>query len=374
MAAKSPYGVGSMYVPPRKARLVLRDGAVFEGALFGASRAAAGEVVFNTGMVGYPEAITDPSYFGQILALTYPLVGNYGVPSFERDEFGIPRWFESERIQVRGLVVSSYQGEYHHWNAERSLGDWLGREGVPGLFGVDTRALALHLRERGTVPGKIVVDGEPEPAWYDPAAENVVRLVSTREPRTYGAGGPRIALLDCGVKNNIIRCLLRRRASVQVLPWDSDLSSADFDALVLSNGPGDPEMCAEAARGVRSLLGGPRPIFGICLGCQLLGLAAGGRTFKLPFGHRGQNQPVLEAATGRWAITSQNHGYALDPASLPEGWEVWFTNGNDGTVEGIRLAGTPHRAVQFHPEAVCGPVDTGYLFDELLANLRGRRD
>lgn len=354
----------------RKASLVLRDGKVFDGFLFGRAAPVSGEVVFNTGMVGYPEAITDPSYYGQILVLTYPLIGNYGVPSFEKDRHGIPAHFESDRIQIRGLVTATYHGDYHHWNADRSLGEWLDAEGLPGLHGIDTRALTRHLRERGTILGKIVVEGEEEPEWYDPSTENVVSRVSCREPRVYGDGDVRVALVDCGVKNNIIRCLLRRGASVNLVPWDFDPGRLDGDGILISNGPGDPERLGDLCERVGRLIREERPVFGICLGCQVLGRAAGARTFKLPYGHRGQNQPVAEAGTGKWAITSQNHGYAVDHRSVPDGWEIWFTNGNDGTVEGLRMVDGPHQAVQFHPEAVCGPVDTAYLFDSFLDKVR----
>ncbi len=348
---------------------------MFEGYVFGAAQPSAGEVVFNTGMVGYPEAITDPSYYGQILTLTYPLIGNYGVPSFETDGYGIPRSFESDRIQVRGLVTANYHDDYHHWNASQTLGDWLASEGVPGIYGVDTRALTLHLRERGSVLGKIVLPELDKPDWYDPSTENVVSLVSRPRPETYGDGDLHVAVLDCGVKNNILRCLLKRGARVTVLPWDQNLEAAEFDGLLVSNGPGDPEQCQAVVDQLVGLLDGTRPIFGICLGCQILGLAAGGRTFKLPFGHRGQNQPVFERSTGRWAITSQNHGYAVDLNSLPDAWETWFVNGNDQTLEGLQMKSGPHRAVQFHPEAVCGPVDTSYLFDVFLDEVRkAKRD
>lgn len=358
---------------PTPATLVLRDGSVFPGRMFGAIAAAAGEVVFNTGMVGYPESITDPSYYGQILALTYPLIGNYGVPRAEADERGLPRYFESDRIQVRGLVTANYHGEYHHWGAERSLGEWLEAEGIPGLHGIDTRALTRHLREHGSVSGRIVPLGESPPDWYDPSGENVVARVSRTEPITLGEGDVHVVVVDCGVKNNILRCLLRRGARVTVVPWNHAFEGIDYDGLLVSNGPGDPEQCRSLADRIAGLLARPQPIFGICLGCQILGLAAGGRTFKLAYGHRGQNQPVAEAGTGRWAITSQNHGYAVDPESLDADWEVWFRNGNDGTVEGLRLRGTPHSAVQFHPEAVCGPVDTAYLFDRFLETAREAR-
>ena len=363
-------GEMTMTTRARQGALVLRDGAVFEGYFFGAPLPASGEVVFNTGMVGYPEAITDPSYYGQILVLTYPLIGNYGVPAADQDSNGIPLHFESDGIQVRALITANYHAEYHHWSASRSLGQWLASENIPGLYGVDTRALTLHLRERGTAPGKIVIRGEPEPDWYDPSAENVVSQVSRPETVSYGDGEPHIAVLDCGVKNNILRCLLKRGARVTVLPWDSDPQAFDYDGLLVTNGPGDPEQCRSIADRLVPLFDDPRPIFGICLGCQVLGLAAGGRSFKLPFGHRGQNQPVFETDTDRWAITSQNHGYAIDPQSLETNWEVWFTNGNDQTLEGLRQRNGPHRAVQFHPEAVCGPVDTAYLFDAFLHQVR----
>ncbi|MCZ6765714.1 MAG: glutamine-hydrolyzing carbamoyl-phosphate synthase small subunit [bacterium] len=352
-----------------KASIVLRDGAVFEGFIFGSHTPAAGEEVINTGMVGYPEAITDPSYYGQILVLTYPLIGNYGVPSHATED-NIPRYFESDRIQIRGLVTANYHGEYHHWNASRSLGDWLGAEKIPGVHGVDTRALTRHLRAKGTELGKIVIDGAAEPDWYDPSSENVVARVSRSEATTYGSGDLHIVVVDCGVKNNIIRCLTRRGARVTVVPWDTDLGSVDYDGLLLSNGPGDPVQTQAVADRIKGCLDDARPIFGICLGCQVLGLAAGGTTFKLSYGHRGQNQPVAEKGTGKWAITSQNHGYAVDANSLSSDWEVWFSNGNDRTVEGLRLKGGPHRAVQFHPEAVCGPIDTAYLFDSFLDEVR----
>ncbi len=353
-----------------KASLVLRDGAEFPGYMFGAQRPCAGEAVFNTGMVGYPEAMTDPSYYGQILVLTYPLIGNYGVPSPEVDENGIPRFFEADRIMIRGLVTANYDDHTDHWNASRSLGDWLDSEGVPGLQGIDTRALTRHLRERGTMLAKIVVDGEPEPNWYDPASEDVVSIVSRSEPQTYGDGGPHIVVIDCGMKYNILRCLLKRGAKVTVVPSDYDFTTLDYDGLFLTNGPGDPEQSSTVIDRLATVLDDPRPIFGICLGCQLLALAAGARTFKLPYGHRAQNQPVVDVDTGRSAITSQNHGYVVDANNLPGDWEVWFTNGNDGTLEGVRQRNGPHRAVQFHPEAACGPTDTEFLFDTFLDDVR----
>jgi len=353
-----------------KASLVLRDGAEFPGFIFGAAHPCAGEAVFNTGMVGYPEALTDPSYYGQILVLTYPLIGNYGVPSAEKDANGIPKHFEADKIMVKGLVVANYNDHTDHWNASRSLDQWLAEEDIPGLQGIDTRALTRHLRERGTMLAKILVDGQPEPPWYDPSTENVVSLVSRAKPATYGDGSPHIVVVDCGMKYNILRCLLKRGARVTVVPSDHDFTTLDYDGLFLTNGPGDPEQSSIVVERLATLLDDPRPIFGICLGCQLLALAAGARTFKLPYGHRAQNQPVVDFDTGASSITSQNHGYVVDANSLPSDWEVWFTNGNDGTLEGLRQRKGPHRAVQFHPEAACGPTDTEFLFDVFLDSVR----
>ena len=356
-----------------RGRLVLEDGYTLHGRSFGAPLSTAGEMVFTTGMVGYPESLTDPSYRGQILALTFPSIGNYGVPAPGHGEFGLPATLESDRIQVSGLVVADYSPAYSHWEAVRSLSDWLRTHGVPALCDVDTRALTRHLRERGTMLGQLQVDGDP--GWYDPAAENLVAAVSRDEPaRLNPDGSPHLVVLDCGVKNNILRCLLRRGASLTVLPWDADPAQVPHDGLVLSNGPGDPTSCEATVGHLRAALDRGTPIFGICLGCQLLALAAGGSTFKLRFGHRGQNQPVTDTSTRRCHVTSQNHGYAVDARTLPDDWEVWFLNANDGSVEGIRHRSKPFSAVQFHPEASCGPVDTGYLFDDFLDRVRAHRE
>lgn len=362
----------------QRATLVLADGTRFEGLNFGAPVSSAGEVVFTTGMVGYPESLTDPSYRSQILVLTFPSIGNYGVPSDAVGEFGLPELMESGRVQVSGLVVADYSPSYSHWEAVRSLSDWLKSAGVPGLYDTDTRALTRRLREHGTVLGKLIVDGDPE--WNDPATDNLVAHVAHPEVRTFGDGGsPHVAVVDCGVKNNILRCLLRRGARVTVVPWDHDLSTLDCDGIVLSNGPGDPTRCDVTIGQLQALLqpdaagGPPTPIFGICLGCQLLGLAAGAETFKLRFGHRSQNQPAIDISSQRCYITSQNHGYAVDARTLPTDWRVWFLNANDGTVEGIRHKTLPFSAVQFHPEAACGPVDTAFLFDDFMEQARAHQ-
>ncbi len=345
-----------------KARLELEDGSVFHGYSFGARRSVAGEVVFNTGMVGYPETLTDPSYYGQILVLTYPLIGNYGVPA-SRIIDGLERNFESDRIQIEGLIVSEYSQEYSHWHADRSLGDWLSANRVPGLCGIDTRMLTKRLRDEGTMLGRILFFNEELP-FTDPNADNLVAKVSVAEPVEYGTGAKTVVLIDCGVKLSIIGNLVGQGLKVRRVPWNYDFSGERFDGVVVSNGPGDPKMCRETVEIVRRVLERDVPVFGVCMGNQILALAAGADTYKLKFGHRGQNQPCVEADSRRCRITSQNHGFAVDGRTLPTGWEPWFTNANDGTNEGIRQAGGRFRSVQFHPEATPGPVDTGYLFAE----------
>ncbi len=349
--------------------LHLRDGAIFKGFSFGAPRSVSGEAVFGTGMTGYPETITDPSHHGQLLAFTFPMIGNYGVPHRRADsQLGLP--FESSRIQIAGLLVSDYSEEHSHWDAEKSLGDWLAGEGVPALTGIDTRALTKHLREAGTMVGRIVIDGQDPPDWYDPNAESLVPKVSISEPQRYGSGDRRVAVIDCGGKNNIIECLLARGVEVLRVPWDYDLSQEDIHGVMITNGPGDPKRCSATVHQIRRLLKRRIPIFGICLGHQLLSLAVGADTYKLKYGHRSQNQPVIDEMTGRCYVTSQNHGFAVDAESLPEGWLPWFTNLNDGTNEGIRHRELPVCSVQFHPEAAPGPVDTEWLFEELMSNVR----
>ena len=357
----------------RTGRLVLSDGRQYEGRVFGACRTCSGEVVFNTGMVGYPESITDPSYRAQILVTTYPLVGNYGVPARRPDAWRESR-FESDRPQVAGIVVSTLSEDYSHWQAASSLHEWLAEEGVIGIERIDTRALTKSLRDGGTIPGKIVVDGEPggdagEDDFEDISQRNLVAEVSVTEPRVYGDGKRRVILVDCGVKLNILRSLLARGVQILRVPWDYDFNGDDGDAVIVSNGPGDPRLATAAIDHLRIALEGERPIFGICLGNQLVGLAAGCETYKLPFGHRSQNQPCREAATDRCYVTSQNHGYAIDASSLPDGWEEWFVNANDGSNEGIRHCERPFRTVQFHPEATPGPRDTAFLFDRFVEEL-----
>lgn len=350
-----------------KGTLILEDGSVFEGCSFGSPKAVSGEVVFNTGMVGYPESLTDPSYKGQILVLTYPLIGNYGVPGGDSAD-GLPTAFESDRIHIQGLVVSRCSARYSHWSAAKSLADWLIEHDVPALEGVDTRMLTKRLREKGSMLGKIVLS-EENLEFHDPNEDNLVSWVSVKHPTRYDRGKTRVVLIDCGCKNNIIRSLLERDVSVLRVPWDYEFLNEDFDGVVISNGPGDPKMCEETILTVRRAIEQGCPILGICLGHQILALAAGADTYKLKFGHRGQNQPCITVGTQRCYITSQNHGYAVATETLPEGWEPWFVNANDGTNEGIRHRSRPFIGVQFHPEATPGPLDTSYIFDEFLSLL-----
>ncbi len=347
-----------------KARVLLENGLVFSGFSFGRKKSVAGEVVFNTGMTGYPETLSDPSYHGQILAVTYPLQGNYGVPS-EATKSILPENFESLRVQISGLLISDYSFEYSHWNAKKSLADWLIEHGVPALYGVDTRELTKVLREKGSMLGKIEHDSDSV-EFYDPNLDNLVKKVSISRPRSYGSGSKKIALIDCGCKINIIHSLLNRGVEVWRVPWDYDLSKDQFDGLVISNGPGDPKMCRQTILQIRQSISRNIPAFGICLGHQLLALAAGANTYKLKYGHRSQNQPVIDVQTKKCIITSQNHGFAVDNKTLPKEWEPWFLNLNDQTNEGIRHKSGRFRSVQFHPEASPGPVDAAYLFDDFL--------
>jgi carbamoyl-phosphate synthase small subunit len=358
----------------KRAILALADGTVLEGIGFGAAAQAGGEVVFNTGIVGYPESITDPSYHGQILCQTYPLIGNYGVD---------PQSFESERPRIAGYIVSEFCARPSHASSRKSLDDWLKENGVPGIAGIDTRALTKKLRVHGVMPGLLAVAEGPlgtaklrreARAVADPNARDLVAEVTTPEIRIYNPKARKtIVLIDCGVKMNIIRSLTRRGVAVVRVPSDTDadrILSFSPRGVVISNGPGDPERATAAIAAVRRLLAEGLPLFGICLGNQVLALAAGGRTYKLKFGHRSQNQPCLEEGTKRCYITSQNHGFAVDTASLPSGWAPWFRNANDGTNEGIRHKRLPVFGVQFHPEACPGPTDTEFLFDRFLEAAR----
>lgn len=355
----------------RKVTLILDDGTKFHGSSFGAERPVAGEVVFNTAMTGYPESLTDPSYAGQMLVLTYPLIGNYGVPPFSVEPNGIATYMESDKIYVSALIVSEYSEEYSHWSAVESLASWLKREGIPGITGIDTRALTKNLREHGVMMGKIVFDDEPDnvpTANYN--GVNFVSQVSCKEVIRYNSGEDRkkVVLVDCGVKNNIIRCLINRGVEVIRVPWDYDFNGLEFDGLFLANGPGDPDTCSVTVENIRRFLASSkvRPCMGICMGNQLLSKAAGAKIYKLKYGHRSHNQPVRKVGTTHCYITTQNHGYAVDASTLPFDWEELFVNMNDGSNEGVRHKSRPWFSAQFHPEACSGPLDTEFLFDEYL--------
>ncbi len=370
----------------RKVTLVLSDGTRFHGTSFGYEAPVAGEVVFNTAMTGYPESLTDPSYAGQLMTLTYPLVGNYGVPGFSVEGNGLATFMESDKIYARAIIVSDYSEEYSHWNAKESLAEWLKREHVPGITGIDTRQLTKVLREHGVMMGKILFDDKPDnipEAAYE--GVNFVEQVSCKEIVEYKAAeytaadadhltplrkpnGKKVVLVDCGVKNNIIRCLLRRGVDVIRVPWDYDFNTLEFDGLFLANGPGDPDTCSAAVENIRKFLATTpiKPCMGICMGNQLLSKAAGATIYKLKYGHRSHNQPVRMVGTEKCFITSQNHGYAVKTDTLSSDWEPYFINMNDGSNEGIRHKTNPWFSAQFHPEACSGPVDTEFLFDDFV--------
>lgn len=378
----------------RNVTLILDDGTCFSGQSFGYEKPVAGEVVFNTAMTGYPESLTDPSYAGQLMTLTYPLVGNYGVPPFTIEGNGLATFMESEKIHAEAIIVSDYSENYSHWNAVESLADWLKREHVPGITGIDTRELTKVLREHGVMMGRIVFDDAMDNGEWkmDNYGEvNYVDRVSCKDIIVYAAGESKtfpvstpkeelnsqlsifhsqlkkVVLVDCGVKTNILRCLLRRGVEIIRVPWDYDFNQLSFDGLFISNGPGDPDTCDAAVQNIRRAMANEKlPIFGICMGNQLLSKAGGARIYKLKYGHRSHNQPVRMVGTDRCFITSQNHGYAVDNNTLGADWEPLFVNMNDGSNEGIRHKRNPWFSAQFHPEAASGPTDTEFLFDEFV--------
>lgn len=353
----------------KKATLILEDGATFAGYSFGYDESTAGEVVFNTAMNGYPESLTDPSYRGQIMVMTYPLVGNYGVPSTASHDNGLSLFMESDKIHMQGIVVSDYSGDYSHWNAKESLAEWLKREQVVGITGIDTRALAKHLRIYGSLKGKIIIEGKSDVPFVDPNLINQVTEVSVKNIITYGNGSKKVVLVDCGVKDNIIRNLIREDITLFRVPWDYDFNTIDYDGLFLSNGPGNPEMCSITVEHLKEAIKKDKPICGICMGNQLLAVAAGAKIYKMKYGHRSHNQPVQEMGTSKCFITSQNHGYAVDTTTLSDEWRPKYINLNDGTNEGICHKTKPFFSAQFHPEAFGGPTDTMFIFDEFLSKL-----
>jgi carbamoyl-phosphate synthase small subunit len=341
------------------AKLILKDGEIFEGQSFGYEQPKSGELVFSTGMVGYPESLTDPSYEGQILVPTYPIIGSYGVPD--------KKFWESDKIHISGLIVSQYIDTPSHFQSQMTLSEWLKKEKVPGLMISDTRYLTQKLRDGGAQLAKIIFGKDIQ--FNDPNKKNLVAAVSTLRVSKDGKGPKTIVLIDCGAKKNIIRSLLARGVKVITVPWDYDIFSLDkkINGVVVSNGPGDPKMCVVTIETVKKILAKKIPLLGICLGNQILALAAGGDTFKMKFGHRGQNQPCIMVGTKRCYLTTQNHGFAI--GKIPEGFTQWFINANDNTNEGIIHKKYPCMSVQFHPEASPGPTDTGWIFDEFLKKL-----
>ena len=356
----------------RNVTLLLQDGTKFHGKSFGYDKPIAGEVVFNTAMMGYPESLTDPSYAGQLMVLTYPLVGNYGVPPFTFEANGLPTFMESDKIYASAIIVADYSEKYCHWNAKESLAEWLKREQVPGITGIDTRELTKVLREHGVMMGKILFDDEPDnipEANYE--GVNFVDKVSCKEIIRYNEGAAKkVVLVDCGVKANIIRCLINRGCEVIRVPWNYDYTDMEFDGLFLANGPGDPDMCEDAVKIIRKQMEkSDNPICGICMCNQLLAKAAGAKIYKLKYGHRSHNQPVRMVGTDQCFVTSQNHGYAVDASTLGSDWEELFVNMNDGSNEGVRHKEKPWFSSQFHPEACSGPVDTEFMFDKFVSSM-----
>ena len=374
-AGISCQSIGRYSTKAQSATLVLQNGTTLKGYSFGEPKSTSGEVVFNTGLVGYPEALTDPSYRGQILALTYPIIGNYGVPDTAAiDEYGLLKHVESEKIHVSALLVQDYTDGYSHWNAVKSLSEWLKEEKVPALYGIDTRMLTKIVRDSNTTLGKIVFEGDPI-EFDDPNQRNLMAEVSTKTVQVFGKGNPhKVIAIDCGIKHNIIRNLVKRGSEVHLVPWDYDFTNEHFDGLFISNGPGDPALARKAIENVSQVVNGSdTPVFGICMGNQIVGLAAGAQTYKLPLGNRGHNQPVVNLLNEQAFITSQNHGFALDESTLPEQWKPLFRNANDMTNEGIMHTSKPVFTAQFHPEAFGGPTDTEFLFDKFISLVRDNK-
>lgn len=342
-----------------KCKLIFKDGTEFLGSSFGFNSSTAGEIVFSTGMIGYPESLTDPSFKGQILVLTYPIIGNYGV--FDK------KYWESNKIQVSGLIVSDYVDTPSHFQSEMTLAQWLKKEKIPALEIKDTRQLTQKIRDEGNSLVKMVIDKEVN--FFDPNKTNLVSEVSANKITEEGEGKKKILLIDCGVKENIKRELLKRDLNLTIVPWDFDISKnkIDFDGVLISSGPGDPKMVPQTIKTVEKLIKMKKPIFGICLGNQILALAAGGDTYKLKLGHRGQNQPCKLVGSPKCFMTTQNHGFAI--GKIPKGFKPWFVNANDETNEGIIHEKLPFMSVQFHPESSPGPMDTEWLFDFFLKTL-----
>jgi len=346
------------------ATIFLEDGTRLEGISFGYPESVAGEVVFSTGMVGYPESLSDPSYYGQILVLTYPLIGNYGMPPLVAKNH-LQNYYEAPAAQISALIVDDYSRAYSHWNARSGLAQWLYNQRVPAVSDIDTRSLTKRLREKGTMLGKIII-GNKDVDFYDPNRDNLVAKVSVDKPVIYGKGNKRVALLDCGCKHNIIREMIKRDVEILRLPWNYPLEEDSFDGLLISSGPGDPKMCQPTIKQVQKSLNNGTPTFGICLGHQIIALAIGGDTEKMKYGHRSQNQPVKDTQNGKAYVTTQNHGFVVKRDDLPSDWKFSFVNLNDNSNEGLFHQSGKFFSTQFHPEAAPGPTDTTFLFDKFV--------
>ena len=368
-------------------KLVFDDGTVLDGMGFGHSGIAFGEIVFNTGMVGYTETLTDPSYSGQILMMTYPLVGNYGVPDPTLvDKDGIQKYFESSRIQARGLVVHELSLTASHWNLHMTLDEWLYREKIPGISGIDTRELTKKLRTGGVRMVALVVSDSKidtddiskelaKAPHYN--SERFMDVVSTNQEIVYGSDSESVVVIDTGVKNAILRNIRNLGYKVIKLPWNTPIDkilSYNPKGVVISNGPGDPQNCPETINIAKSLIEKNIPTLGICLGAQIIGIAGNTQTYKLKYGHRGQNKPCVNVENNQVYVTSQNHGYGIMPESLDSSeFNLWFTNADDHTVEGIKHKTQNCVAVQFHPEASPGPYDCKFVFEELKKLMEERK-
>ena len=355
------------------AKLILEDGEVLTGTSFWAETNITGEVVFNTGMVWYPETLTDPSYKSQILTCTYPLLGNYGIPDFSKvDKYGIKQHFESDKIHISALIVSEYSENYNHHEWHTSLSEFLKSQGIPAITGIDTRYLTQKIRDNWCMLWKIEIGTQKNTQKFiDPNKQMLSLEVCTKEKKIYGTGKKRICLVDMWVKNNILRNLLKFDTTVIRVPGDYEFmkEASEFDGIFISNGPGDPALYTQTIDQIKKALRKNIPIFGICLGNQLLAHAVWAKTYKMKYGHRGQNQPCKDLQTGKCIITSQNHWFAIDESTLPRNVKPWFTNINDKTNEWIYFTKKNARSVQFHPESSPGPNDSQYLFEQFISSL-----
>jgi carbamoyl-phosphate synthase small subunit len=368
----------------KRAYLELSNGVKLEGRAIGADVSVSGEMVFNTGMLGYSEAMTDPSYLGQILVFSFCLIGNYGIPFCENGDFFSFQGHESSSIKTQGIVVSDIYSGCHHHDGGISLEDWMKKQEVPGIASIDTRYLVQIIRGSGTIWGRIVSDGAKhqdknkfeflshfkDEQYIDPSKYNLMPSVSTKERQTISKGSKKVAVIDCGAKWNIMRMLIERGCGVEVLPWDTDFSTVECNGWVISNGPGDPKNTADLVERIKKdVLTSNKPVLGICLGHQLLALASGAKTKRLSHGHRSHNQPIFSLPDKKAYMSSQNHRYAVEKNSIQPGWELWFENANDDSVEGLRHKTKPFMSVQFHPEASSGPNDTSWIMDKLVGLL-----